>query len=1217
MTGASGTLAGGRLSGRSTLNDPHFVKTFFAASRLHFIGSWKRLFQGLIPSLLAIPPRVPAASYTTPSPSSPTYILHCDLDCFFASISQRDNPALKDKPVAVCHARAADPDPSPDAAFNPFTVSSTSSISSCNYLARSFGLHAEMSIGRARRMCPDLVVVPYEFEKYAQASEAIYRTFFSVTHRIQAVSLDECYMELPAGWKESEVEEVVKDVRRRVEATTGVQVSIGVGHSLLLARLATKAAKPNNFHFLTASSPLTLQTYMAGLPVSEIPGIGWAGQHRLLTDLKVSTCGQLQAVSRDRLQSMFGPKAGLTIYDSCRGIDHRPLVPVGHADGRSSTSQQSIAVNINYGVRFEREEHVRTFLYDLSAELLDRLASTHLTAHLLSIKLMVRHPAAPIEPPKKFLGHGVCDTRNKSRSIEGRGIGEGVGHEGEKERLAGIVLELWDKLRAEFKIKMEDLRGVGLQFNRLKPRVGSAGKSPSPFSAWKVLVPAGSVEEKAERVEGMEVRGAEESMMEEEMEMEDGENEWKEDGMEEDMEDVDDSPTESAHKGSSAPPAPPAPPQEVSPRASRNSPSMFPELAVGHTSDARPPPSTPTAPAVSSSVQPPSAASLLSPAMTLPAPASTPSAFPSAGALGTATVQLSMDQLMHVINAYNQQLQQSSARSSELIQPPPLISPAAPPVISPAQAPPSATSTSHTVPPAAPQSSPAPPTPSLDDVVAQVQADKERAFLHSLPAFAALDRAVISALPIDIRQELASAYKKKRGMEKEKEEASTLSRQSATTAFASDPQPSAAASRSTVARSARPVGSSASPVTFEQLDPTTLAELPADIREEVERQFRRGRRSAAAPTHPRSANAAAASKGTRGGRRTVKKKPVERVAATVPPPSHARSGLPGVSIVSHFTVADHERRVERERGSKSSRPSDEAEAQVIVLDEAPSRVFSRMPSTSALMEPDDIAPSQQLAMDADEKYGGGETPQRSTSPYQRRKSAREEKEAEHQRREALQERAEKAHRRTVDERTNPASRPRTVPSSLSSSATSASSASDGELLMEALRGAESTFLSSASVLPHFSRWLHALQRAAPHRHPAPLSLHACCLHVEGETCSCSPHCFCPMSSPHQSLSCLLLAQLRLRNVECVAALVKAMRQALSEREEEQPHSTPPPAPSTHPCVCFQCSVKQLVERVEGQVVGEYGAALKPKPRSSVASAGAAAVSSVWAAPLSA
>ena len=1215
MTGPSGVLSGHRLSGRSTLNDPHFVKTFFAASRLHFIGSWRRLFQGLIPSLLSIPSRVPASSYASPSATSPTYILHCDLDCFFASIAQRDNPALKGKPVAVCHARAADPDSSADAAFG--SGLSSSSISSCNYLARSFGLHAEMSIGRARRLCPELVLVPYEFTKYADASEAIYRIFFSVTHRIQAVSLDECYMELPGAWREGEVEEVVKDVRRRVEAATGVQVSIGVGHSLLLARLATKAAKPDNFHFLTASSPLALQTYMAGLSVSEIPGIGWAGQQRLLTDLNVSTCGQLQAVSRDKLQSMFGPKYGLTIFDSCRGIDHRPLMPVGHTDGRSST-QQSIAVNINYGIRFEREDHVRTFLHDVASELLDRLASTHLTAQLLSMKLMVRHPKAPIEPPRKFLGHGVCETRNKSRSIEGRAIGEGGASEVERERLTAMVLDLWDKLRVEFKIKIEDLRGVGLQFNRLKPTTGSSAKG-SPFSAWKVSTAVASVEGKAEeKVEAKAAQGPDDGwMVDEEVEMGEEENEWKEDGMEEDMEDVDDS-----AMGDSATAPPQA--QTVTPSPHRpdvSSETSRSDVAKHPTAEAPAPPSTPAGSTPSSAAAPLSVhvpsttVSVASPLFAMPSSLLLSSSFPSAGSLGTATVKLSMDQLLHVLNAFNQQ--QTSGRCEAALNPRPafLAPPSSPPPPSTVT---SSVSASSALSASLPASSAVPlssssPAPTLDEVVAQLAADKERAFLQSLPAFTSLDRSVISALSIDLRQELASAYKKKRAMEKEKEEAARPPPQRVMPLTAAVPQPSASASSTAGARSARPAvasSSSASPVTFEQLDPTTLAELPADIREEVEREFRRGQRTATAATRSRANGAAASSRAARGGKKASKRKAMERAPAAVSTAPPHRSGLPGVSIVSHFTAVEHERRAERERPPKTSPPPREADAQVIILDDLPTRRPRRVSSRAVVMQPDDSRSSQQLQLEADEKYGEADQERWSTSPSGRQRSVREEKEAEHRRREALQERVETLHRRTVDARAASTLMSSTAtrvassllgkhppPSTSSSSAIRTPDISNGALLLETLRGAESTFLSSSSVLPHFSRWLHALRRSSPHRHPAPLSLHSCCRHTQGAA-PCSPHCFCSASSAHQSLSRLLLAQLRLKNVECVAAFIKAMRETL--KQENSSHATPPPDSPTSAsglCVCFSCSVRHLVENVEGQVVGEYGAALKPRGRS--------------------
>ena len=1224
MAGGSAGLASARLSGRSTLNDPHFVKTFFAASRLHFIGSWKRLFQGLIPSLLATPPRVGPSAYTASTPASPTYILHCDLDCFFASIAERDNPALRDKPVAVCHARgAADSEWSPESFAT--SVTSTSSISSCNYLARSFGLHAEMSIGRARRMCPELVLVPYEFTKYAEASEAIYRVFFSVTHRIQPVSLDECYMELPAPWKLSEVEDLVRDVRRRVDAATGVHVSVGISHSLLLARLATKAAKPNNLHFLPTSSTVALQTYMAGLSVSDIPGIGWAAQERLREELKVTTCGQLQAVSRDRLQTLFGPKQGLTIFDSCRGVDRRPLTPVSTGDGRDSTTQQSVAVNINYGIRFDRDEQVRVFLHDLSVELLDRLASTTLTAHILSMKLMVRSPTAPIEPPKKFLGHGVCDTRNRSKSVEGRGLGEGGATDAERERMAAIVLELWGKLTAEWRFKVEDLRGVGLQLGRLKPR--QMGAKSGPFSSWKIS--AAPEEKREEREDSRDDQEPGDTWTT--TDVDDADNDWREDGMEEDMEmnDADDAvvaapindhhteesalaPTTTATANSDRPdPALPTIVPGASDAGSAGTSStqsvatMSPAVSAGSPTSTSFP-SVAGVPVVLPVSLPVAGVAGSTPSFVVHASSMSNSAFGSAGPLGTATVQLSMEQLLHMLSAFSQQ-QHLKPQSTPAFAPLSAVQPTqtltasvTPPAsIAPSESPLAAVSAASHAINVASTSSPPPSSssPSLDRVVAEVSAEKERAFLESLPPFTSLDRAVIAALPLELRQELANAYKRKRALEREAVEQGAPNPQQQQQRGAA--APAAAGPRTAAPPRSSPSSSSPAVVDvprFSQLDPTVLAALPADIREEVEREYRLRERGTAATTRAAARKPARAAKKP-NKRAKIDKRTVER-PTVAPPRSH--SPLPGVFIVNHFSAFDHERKQQQQQQQQHDHRW-AAQRNALVVEETRA---SRRPLRAA-----SPAPSQHSTeVDAEEKYN--DDSQQPAGFTDRQRMAREEKEAEHRRREALQ-RQEEAERlrqqQTVRSkaplRVSEFASTRALHSKLSSlrpppapPSSAPPVAPDGgvsaENLAAALAAAESTFLSFSSIEPHFSLWLRALRHSAPHVHPAPLLSNSCCRHAAGKGCACSPHCVCSSSLPHRSLQRLLMSQLRVRNVECVSAMLKAMRTAAEEvttdRQDTQTSHT-----SELDCLCFRCSVGELVRHATNAVAAEYGGVVKP------------------------
>jgi len=161
---------------KSSLTDPNFVKNFFKNSRLHYIGSWKEHFEGIAESFKQSVPR-----FKSPRSSDKRIVVHIDLDCFFASVAIRNRPELVDKPVAVSHSSSA----------------GTGEISTCNYIARSFGVHSGMYMKKALDLCPNLVVVPYLFEEYTQVSDEIYTIFYQVTHALQPVSCDECYFELP------------------------------------------------------------------------------------------------------------------------------------------------------------------------------------------------------------------------------------------------------------------------------------------------------------------------------------------------------------------------------------------------------------------------------------------------------------------------------------------------------------------------------------------------------------------------------------------------------------------------------------------------------------------------------------------------------------------------------------------------------------------------------------------------------------------------------------------------------------------------------------------------------------------------------------------------------------------------------------------------------------------------------------------------------------
>ena len=197
---------------RSTKDDPNFMESFFRASRLHFIGSWKARYQKFLDALPPTPPLPP------PLPGNHRLVFHIDMDCFFCSVAIRGRPELQGLPVAVCWG-----DASSENAHH-------AEISSANYEARKYGLRAGMFIGKAKELCPQLITLPYEFDKYAETAEALYRTIFRTTPHVQGVSVDEAFADMTAlvsALDTAQVSSVAAALRQQIFEATGCTASIG------------------------------------------------------------------------------------------------------------------------------------------------------------------------------------------------------------------------------------------------------------------------------------------------------------------------------------------------------------------------------------------------------------------------------------------------------------------------------------------------------------------------------------------------------------------------------------------------------------------------------------------------------------------------------------------------------------------------------------------------------------------------------------------------------------------------------------------------------------------------------------------------------------------------------------------------------------------------------------------------------------------------------
>jgi DNA repair protein REV1 len=438
----------------STRDGPDFVRHFFAKSRLHHIGTWRATFQQKATAFQAKYKGAPVAR--APASSSDRVLLHVDMDCFFVAVAVRGRPELQKVPVAVAHSGNA----------------GSSEISSCNYLARAKGLGAGMFMQAAKERCPELVVLPYQFDAIQRVSFQIYDIFFSHTPYVQAVSCDEAFLEFAKG---TDGMEKADAIRKEIVEQTGCPASVGVSFNVLLAKLSSKKAKPDGVYQI--SHPSQAEEFMLSLKIHDLPGAGYKTGAKLEA-LGVEDVRQLVSMAKGELVRSLGKASGEMLFNYARGIDVRPL------SMESNMMRKSVSAVVNFGIRFDKWEDATVFLMALGEELSLRLRNLKVRAKCLTLLIKRRREGAPVEP-SKFMGHGVCDNFSKSQVLS-LATDDQV-----------VIGKACIELLRQFKFPSEELRGVGVQATKL---VSDAPATNQLFQAWlKDAAAAGREQDDGER----------------------------------------------------------------------------------------------------------------------------------------------------------------------------------------------------------------------------------------------------------------------------------------------------------------------------------------------------------------------------------------------------------------------------------------------------------------------------------------------------------------------------------------------------------------------------------------------------------------------------------------------------------------------------------------------------------------------------------------------
>lgn len=420
------------------------LHNFQQHSRLHFIGQWKTKMKDYLEKCFEDNP-----SWNHGPLSHQLTFIHMDLDAFFCSIqlAKPANAHLCDKPVAIAAGHG------------------NSDISSCNYVARRFGVRAGMYVNSAKQVCPELVTLGYDFPSCEHLLKLLYRIIFESfpsTHKMamEVYSVDEVMIATDTEELESLVAFCEK-VREELKKATKCTISCGIGPNILVSRLATAFAKPDGIYVVRRNE---VPSFIAHIPFSEIHGAGdrtvekvqelllASGIRKRLSstcfmafseaqkkrkteegpsgtdsvadskkkkreeeetkeeDSFTVWCSDVQLLTKEDLQRTLGKKAGETFFRLCRGDDNRVVIRTGDMEAESTLRTRtvsSVACSMNYAVRPKSEEDVWKIVSQVLSDVCQKLIRHELAAGSLRLTVLERHPLHP-KSTQKFMGRGKC-----------------------------------------------------------------------------------------------------------------------------------------------------------------------------------------------------------------------------------------------------------------------------------------------------------------------------------------------------------------------------------------------------------------------------------------------------------------------------------------------------------------------------------------------------------------------------------------------------------------------------------------------------------------------------------------------------------------------------------------------------------------------------------------------------------------------------------------
>ncbi|MCF8008761.1 MAG: DNA polymerase IV, partial [Halanaerobiales bacterium] len=286
-------------------------------------------------------------------------IIHVDMDAFFASVEQLDNPKLKGKPVII----------------GGIALDNRGVVSTASYQARKFGIHSAMPIAEAKRLCPQGIYLPARSKRYSEISKQIFNIFKEFTPQVEKLSIDEAFLNVKGCHRlYGSSEQIAKKIKKTIKKKIGINCSIGVANNKFLAKIGSDLDKPDGLVIIENDK---ISDIIDPLSIKKIPGIGKKSAKKL-NEIGISKIEQLKNLSIKELESLFG-KNGKNLFDLIRGKDLRKVT--------TKQKMKSISNEITFDKDVNDKDILYKYLLKLCQKVTRRLRKDKVTGNIIFLKL--------------------------------------------------------------------------------------------------------------------------------------------------------------------------------------------------------------------------------------------------------------------------------------------------------------------------------------------------------------------------------------------------------------------------------------------------------------------------------------------------------------------------------------------------------------------------------------------------------------------------------------------------------------------------------------------------------------------------------------------------------------------------------------------------------------------------------------------------------------